>query len=292
MDLIDRSAVARRFAALHCSVFARYVAAVPGAAQASIAGGLAVVVAPGWPLNRLGGLPPGAVLDDAALSAAIGFYARHGAAAEIEADPLVLAVPGALDRLAAHGFRAVWQRSLLARPLDPGSDPEADPVPDPRSGRDTGPGAGSPAGRGDAPRVRAAPDAEVFAALVARGFADGAAVPADAFGHRIQVLSQAMPGAAGLIAEIDGRPVGGGAVSLVDGICSLFGQSTLPEARGRGVQAAVIASALRRGRAAGCDLAIAEANPGTASERNFLRAGFQVLWTTTGLRRPLDPAAG
>jgi GNAT superfamily N-acetyltransferase len=63
--------------------------------------------------------------------------------------------------------------------------------------------------------------------------------------------------------------------------------STLPAFRRRGVQRACLAARLDLARAAGCDLAVTSATPGGESARNIERAGFQCVYTSVGLVRPL-----
>ena len=50
------------------------------------------------------------------------------------------------------------------------------------------------------------------------------------------------------LAKIDGQPAGGGTLAMRDGVAGLFGASTLPAFRNRGVQAALIAGASEAGR--------------------------------------------
>jgi hypothetical protein len=64
-----------------------------------------------------------------------------------------------------------------------------------------------------------------------------------------------------------------------------YGDATLPGFRRRGVQAALIGSRLRQATLSGSKWAIACALPGTASQRNYERAGFRVAYTKTMLVR-------
>lgn len=59
----------------------------------------------------------------------------------------------------------------------------------------------------------------------------------------------------------------------------MFGDATLPEWRGRGVQTALLKARLERALHAGCDLAAAGASPGSGSQRNMERLGFRVAYT-------------
>jgi len=75
-------------------------------------------------------------------------------------------------------------------------------------------------------------------------------------------------------------------------LADLGGMTTSPAFRRRGVQAACLAHRLRVAREAGCDLAVASADPGSESARNIERAGLQCLYTSVGLRRAFDGQRG
>jgi GNAT superfamily N-acetyltransferase len=97
------------------------------------------------------------------------------------------------------------------------------------------------------------------------------------------------PRAKKYLAILDGRPAGAGAISIHDGIAGLFGASTLPEFRRRGIQRELILVRLEAAFQAGCDFALSFALPGSASERNILRYGFRVAYTRTKFTRDLPP---
>ena len=73
--------------------------------------------------------------------------------------------------------------------------------------------------------------------------------------------------------------------SIVDGVALLFGDATLPEARRRGLQTALIRERLARAARRGCDLAMACVLPGSASHRNYERAGFRLAYMRVNVRR-------
>jgi GNAT superfamily N-acetyltransferase len=73
--------------------------------------------------------------------------------------------------------------------------------------------------------------------------------------------------------------------SIVDGVALLFGDATLHEARGRGLQSALIRERLARAARAGCDLAMACVLPGSASHRNYERAGFRLAYMRVNVKR-------
>ncbi|MFO0829405.1 MAG: GNAT family N-acetyltransferase [Phycisphaerales bacterium] len=120
--------------------------------------------------------------------------------------------------------------------------------------------------------------------VVSRGFGNGAP-PSGAMAQFIADMAKAQHGnpfAAQLLARIDGVPAGGGRVTWVDvaathgggRVAIMQGASTLPDARRRGVQSALLRARLARARAEGCDAATISCEPGSASERNIVRAGF------------------
>jgi predicted acetyltransferase len=81
------------------------------------------------------------------------------------------------------------------------------------------------------------------------------------------------------MAELDGKPVATGAMSINDGVALLAGASTIPEARRRGAQLALLYSRLRYAAEQGCDIAMMCALPGSASQRNAERQGFRIAYT-------------
>jgi GNAT superfamily N-acetyltransferase len=80
-------------------------------------------------------------------------------------------------------------------------------------------------------------------------------------------------------ASIGGEPVATGVLRLHEGVALFGGAATVPEARGRGAQQALVAARLRDAAEAGCDLAMMCAAPGSASQRNAERNGFRIAYT-------------
>jgi ribosomal protein S18 acetylase RimI-like enzyme len=251
--------IARRLAGLDRSALGDLAGATPGGQTSDIGAGTAIWTRPGWPLNRAVGYGAGRGLTREDIAALIAFYQDRQARAEVELAPYD--PPSTLVRLGEAGFRPAWQRTRLVRDLASAPAPEA-------------------------LVVTVEPDGERWAELSSRCFNEGEPVDEQAFGRRIGALMLDLPATHGLVAHIDGKAVATGGVMLRDGIASLFGQATLPVWRGRGCQRAVTAAALRLGAEAGCDLACVDAAPGSASERNLLACGFQVLNTATGWIRP------
>jgi hypothetical protein len=92
-------------------------------------------------------------------------------------------------------------------------------------------------------------------------------------------VSTARPDAFSFLAELEGRPVATGALSIHEGVALLAGASTVPEERRRGAQLALLDARLAYAAGRGCDLAMMCAQPGSASQRNAERQGFRIAYT-------------
>jgi len=74
-------------------------------------------------------------------------------------------------------------------------------------------------------------------------------------------------------------------VLAAGGIALLCGAGTLPAHRRRGVQAAMLLRRLSAAAQAGCDLAVVTTLPGSKSQQNVQRLGFELLYSRAILRR-------
>jgi GNAT superfamily N-acetyltransferase len=91
---------------------------------------------------------------------------------------------------------------------------------------------------------------------------------------------------------VDGKIAGGATLALRGRIAGLFGASTLPQFRNRGVQTALLHARIQRAAEQGCELAMSLAVPGSASQRNITRQGFQTLYTRVKFERPFTGESG
>src|SRR5215469_4929028 len=87
------------------------------------------------------------------------------------------------------------------------------------------------------------------------------------------------------LARIEGKVAGGATLAARGRIAGLFGASTLPAFRKRGVQTALLEMRMARAAELGCELAMSLAQPGSASQRNITRRGFQTLYTRVKFER-------
>lgn len=83
------------------------------------------------------------------------------------------------------------------------------------------------------------------------------------------------------IAELDGYPIATGALLIYEDVTLLAGASTVPEARNQGAQTALLEGRLRHAANNGCTLAIMGASPGSQSQINGQKNGFNIAYTRT-----------
>jgi hypothetical protein len=83
------------------------------------------------------------------------------------------------------------------------------------------------------------------------------------------------------IAELDGRPIATGGFQIHDDVCILAGASTIPDARRLGAQNALLQARLQFAVEKGCTLAIMGALPGSQSQKNAQKNGFNIAYTRT-----------
>ena len=94
-------------------------------------------------------------------------------------------------------------------------------------------------------------------------------------------LNQVVAHSEGLrfLAELEGQPIGTGALRIAGDVALLAGASTIPAARRQGAQLAMLEERLRYAAAQGCTVGMIGAQPGSGSQRNAERHGFRVAYT-------------
>lgn len=88
-------------------------------------------------------------------------------------------------------------------------------------------------------------------------------------------------GAFPFLAEIDDKPVSTGSLYVYNDVAILAGASTVPEARRKGAQNALLNARLKFAVEKGCKLAMMGASPGSQSQRNAELNGFRIAYTRT-----------
>jgi GNAT superfamily N-acetyltransferase len=133
-------------------------------------------------------------------------------------------------------------------------------------------------------RVRPAmlQDEDEWARVVAGGFADedNALDSADlTLEHAFFRMNSNIP----FIAEEEDKVAAGGVLALTDDVAALFATSTLPSYRGRGLQTGLLDSRLRYAKDRGARIATIETDPGSGSQRNVEKMGFQLAYVAAEL---------
>lgn len=258
-----------------------------------LAGGLAAFAGADAPLTKVAGLGFDGVPSDDELARVEREFGARGAPVQVELASLAEA--GIAERLSARGYALVGFENVLGRRLDA------------RQGAPTGPREGVAVGREVAPArlrdgvtvERARPDAleawlDVvvggFAVPDAQGVASHESFPRDAMRAVMRELALAR-GFALYVARRAGVAAGGASMHLGEGIAHLAGAATLPEHRRHGVQGALLERRLADAAREGCELAVVITLPGSKSQQNVQRQGFQLLYTRAILRRAA-PGAG
>lgn len=94
------------------------------------------------------------------------------------------------------------------------------------------------------------------------------------------------PGSRFYLAYMNGQPVSGGALEIYQGVASLVASDTLPEYRRHGVNTALLRARLEIAAQAGCEIAVLKTHPGSATQTNALREGFELVYTTMSMHSP------
>ena len=228
-----------------------------------IAGGVASFAEPGSPFNKLAGLGFGGVPTAEALDEIERAYTLCGAPVQIELAHLADPEVGAL--LTKRGYRLASFENVLGLALDGQPDRVSLPGIEVRPSGDD--------------------EFEAWIDVVADGFAhpDTQGVPShEDFPREVLERAERDFAAAGVLRYIalrDGVVAGGGSLRVADGVAQLAGAATAPAHRRRGVQSALLSARLADAASGGCDVAVVTTQPGSKSQQNVQRRGFDLLYT-------------
>ena len=89
----------------------------------------------------------------------------------------------------------------------------------------------------------------------------------------------------------EGTVAGGAGLRIDGGVAQFAGAGTAPAHRRRGVQTALLSARLADAAAAGCDVAVITTQPGSKSQQNAQRRGFELLYTRAVLVKEPGRAA-
>jgi GNAT superfamily N-acetyltransferase len=235
-----------------------------------LAGGIATFTGAGSPLNKVAGLGFVGPLDETGLAAVERAFAERGVA--VRAEVASLGEPAVVRMLTGRGYRLEGFENVLGRSLHAG--PSA-PLPE-----------GLAISPVSAEELGTWLDVVVtgFASPDAQGVVSGESYPRDV----VESVMADMASAEGLscyLARRDGVPAGGASLRLSERVAHLCGAATLPAHRRRGVQSALLAARLGIAAGAGCDVAVVITGPGSKSQENVQRQGFEMLYTRAVLVR-------
>lgn len=231
--------------------------------RVEVSDGLGLWAGVNSPMNKVVGLGFGAALDENALTTYEAAARKRNSPSQVEL--CALGRPDIAPALCARGYQLMGFENMSGLSLglqlpEPDADVEIVPADDHiETWIDVMvDGFGTPDAQGNASH-EAGPPPE----LLRRAMTDFSSVPRF---HRF-------------LARVDGEVAGAGGLRIDAGIVSLCGAATLPRFRRRGVQTTLLRHRLCWARQQGAELAIVTTLPGSKSQQNVQRVGFELLYT-------------
>lgn len=220
-------------------------------------GALATFITAGSPLTNVLNLGMDGVVEEGDLYEIEQFYLQRGAQIFIELCPLADGETMAL--LSKRGYRPVQFENVLARPI-PAETFQFAPA---------------------YPVVH--PEREFWARMLGQGFTE-MDDPSDEALDTGRILHQT-EGLCAYGVELEGCLSSAAALEIRGDIATFSADATLPNARGRGAQTALIQHRLLDAQKQACQIAVAMTAPGSVSQQNYERHGFRVMYTKTTFTR-------
>lgn len=232
------------------------------AVSIEIAGGIASFGGADSPMTQAIGVAIAHAASGADVDALDAFFRERGAKATIHVTPWTR--PELIDALTERRYRIVEHNAVFARPL---------------ASSDT-----LCASTAEITLATGEHELDEAARVSATCFAPDAAA-AEAMYASLRPLYAAR-GLRAYVARSDGGVIGA-ATLFVDTelkLAGLFGAATLPLHRDRGIHRALLERRLSDAYRSGAELALVTTLPGSASHRNVLRRGFELLYTKFVMR--------
>jgi GNAT superfamily N-acetyltransferase len=261
LALARRVEIAEAEAAVACARMVETMQPETVAAIASIAGGYAVYCGANSPVTQAVALGLDGPVQGHEFDQLEDFYFSRKEPVRVETCPLADAT--LMQHYKQRGYWVSEYTNVMVRPVD------AKEVWAPPNGLEI--------------RRASREELDLWTLTVAQGFAEHYPVTQELL--NVMKMYARGENAECYLARIEGRVAGGATLAVREGIAGLFGASTLPEFRKRGVQTALLHTRLRRAVEAGCDLAVSLAQPGSVSQRNITRQGFRALYTRVKFER-------
>ncbi len=229
-----------------------------GAEWTEVAGAYAMFDGPGSPVTQTFGLGMFEPVTAEHMEEVEQFFGERGAGVFHEVCPM--ADPSVFAQFNERNYRPMEFSNVLYRPISADLKLEAS--------------------RNEAVQVRLIGDDEVdlWADTAFEGWSEFTEV-ADFLRDLGQVVARSK--SLSFLAELGGKPIAAGSLSITNDVALLAGASTIPSARRRGAQFALLEERLRHGATHGCTIAMMVAQPGSASQRNAERHGFRIAYTRT-----------
>jgi GNAT superfamily N-acetyltransferase len=228
-----------------------------GARWINVAGAYAMFDGVGSPLSQTFGLGLFDDVGDTELKTVELFFESRGAEVFHEVSPL--AAPSLFGLLNERGYQPIEFTSVLYRPIALDNDA---------------------AGSGDEEivvRCIEPGEEQLWADTATEGWGETAELAE--FVRKLGAVAARSKGSLCLLAELGGRPIASASLGLGDRVAVLAGASTIPSARNRGAQKALLQARLKIAAERGCDLVMMGATPGSTSQRNAERQGFRIAYT-------------
>lgn len=231
-----------------------------GAQWIEVAGAYAMFDSPESPLTQTFGLGIFDEVTENDFEKLEDFFKKHNAPVFHEICPMADA--SLLELLNKRGYQPVELSSVLYLPLEDLNLPDA------------------PKNENLKTRVIEKGEEKLWAQTSANGWATEMEGLFE-FMLEFGLIGAAGAGAFPFIAELNGEPVSTGALYIYDDIALLAGTSTVPAARRKGAQNALLNARLQFAKSRGCQLAMMGASPGSQSQRNAETNGFRIAYTRT-----------
>jgi len=262
LDLARRVEAAEAQAGLDwLRAYQRLYPAAGGVAE-TVAGGCAVFAGVGSPVTEAKGLGMNGPVSGPDLDRMEDLYRSRGSACTVVLCPM--ADSSLLASLNQRGYSLAEMENVLVRRIEP-SERVAPEVPGVTVRR---------VGQGES---------DLWAEIMAGGFFEhGLPNPKLIDMFHSSAEAQCFLGFLGFLGE---EPAGAGVLFMHQGVALLSGAATLPRFRKQGVHKALHHTRLARAAVEGCDVALVVTQPGSTSQHNAERQGFQVAYTRAKLVR-------
>lgn len=218
-----------------------------------LCGGCAMFAGIGSPLTHAMGIGMAGPVTDDEFDQLEDFFRERGSASLIDLCPM--ADPTVIENVARRGYKVLEFNNLMLHRLD-SSDAQWECP--------------------EAVEITPVEDDEQreWCELLVTGFNNGA----EASAEMVDMVMSLPSGGQSLFAHVIGHAAGTAGMSMHGGVALLFADSTMPEARGKGVQKAMIRERLKMAAQGGCEWAMACVLPGSGSHRNYERCGFDLFY--------------